>query len=185
MHQCFQLGVGFDGELIFVIETGQQGGNRFSLVGENEIVVAGFTFFGMQIKAAPFRFIWIIRILGIMKIAIVRKVRIEIGEFGCVIILLIVAVLEYPDSESVGRVGIRVEIDPLVQFKDAADVGQRGLFSVDAVRSAGTVAFDDYAAKDGSLSSSSMIFILPVSLAASVLLPLCEVLSAPDSLPDG
>ena len=29
MHQCFQLGIGFGGELIFVIETGQQGGDGF------------------------------------------------------------------------------------------------------------------------------------------------------------
>ena len=90
MHQCFQLSVGFDGELIFIIEAGQQDGDRLSLVGENEIVIAGFAFFLIQIEAAPFRFIWFFRILGIMKIAIVRKVRIEIGEFGCVVIFLIV-----------------------------------------------------------------------------------------------
>ena len=40
----------------------------------------------------------------------------------------------------------------IVQFKDAADVGQRGLFSVDAVVAAGVVAFDDHAAKDGRIS---------------------------------
>ena len=142
MHQRFQLRVGFGGELIFGIEAGQQGGDGFSLVSEDEIVIAGFAFFGMQIEAAPFRFIRIFRILGIMKIAIVRKVRIEIGELGCVVILLIVAVLEDPYAQRVVLVGIRVEIDPLVQFKDAADVGKGRLFAVEAVRSAGLVAFD-------------------------------------------
>ena len=93
IDKSFQLSVGFDGELIFVIETGQQGGDGFSLVSEDEIVIAGFAFFLIQIEAAPFRFIWIFRILGIMKIAIVRKVRIEILLFVFDVILLIVAVL--------------------------------------------------------------------------------------------
>ena len=134
VHQRFKLRVGFDGELIFGIEAGQQGGDGFSLVGEDEIVIAGFTFFLIQIEAAPFRFIRFFRILGIMKIAVVCKVRIEIGEFGFVVILLIVAVLEDPDAQTVLFVDIRVEFDPLVQFKNAAHVGKRRLSAVEAFR---------------------------------------------------
>ena len=60
MHQSFQLGVGFGEELTLGIEAGQQGGDGFSFVSEDEIVIAGFAFFGMQIKAAPVPFIRII-----------------------------------------------------------------------------------------------------------------------------
>ena len=57
VHQRFKLRVGFDGELVFGIEAGKQCGDRFSLVGEDEIVIAGFAFFLIQIEAAPWIFI--------------------------------------------------------------------------------------------------------------------------------
>ena len=149
MHQRFQLSVGFDGELVFSIKAGQQGGDRFSLVGENEIVIARFTFFLIQIETAPLPFIRILLVDGIMQIAVVHKVRIEIGEFGCVVIFLIVAMLEDPDAKSILFVGIRVEFDPFIQLENAADVGKGRLFVVEAFRRAGTVAFDGHAAKNG------------------------------------
>lgn len=151
MHQRFELRVGFGGELALFIEAGQQGGDGFSLVSEDEIVIAGFAFFGMQIKGAPVPFIRIILVLGIVEVAVIHKIRIEIGEFGCVVIFLIVSVLEDPDTQTVRRVGVGEKLDPFAQLENTADVGQRGLFSVDAVVAAGTVAFDGHAAQNGGI----------------------------------
>ena len=110
MHQRLELRIEFGAEITFGIETGQQRGDVFSLVGENEIVIAGLACFFIQIEAASVPFIPLI--YGIMQIAVVCKVRIEIGEFVCVVIFLIVAVLEDQDAKSVLLVGIRVEFDP-------------------------------------------------------------------------
>ncbi len=120
-HQRFH---GFGGELALFIEAGQQGGDRLSFVSENKIVIAGFAFFGMQIKAAPVRLVRFFRIHGIMQITVAGKVRHQVGEFAGVIVFLIVAVLQDPDAKSEFLIGIRVEFDSLIQFKNAANIGK-------------------------------------------------------------
>ena len=89
MHKRFQLGVGFAGELAHAIEAGQQGGYRFSFIGENEIVIAGFACILIQLEIAPTRGSGLVRVFGVVQVAVFGKVRIEIGEFSCIVILLI------------------------------------------------------------------------------------------------
>lgn len=114
VHQRFQLGAAFAAELACVIEAGLQNGDRLSLIGEDEIVAAGFTVGRVQIEFAPRPFVGLIRVCGIVQVAVICKVRHQIGELAVVVIGLIVTVLEDPDAQSVFGIGVRVKFDPFV-----------------------------------------------------------------------
>ena len=147
MHKGFELGVGFSGDFSSFIETGEQGSDCFSFIGENEIVIAGFASILMQVEIAPIPIAGIFHVLGVVQVAEVGKVWHQIGELAGVVILLIVPMFEDPDLDAVGRVGVGVKLDPLVQFKNAANVGKGVLSAIEAIGRAYAEPVDAYSAQ--------------------------------------
>ena len=125
MHQRFKFITGFIDQLLFDVEPRQKGSDRFAFISKHKVIIARLMLFRKQVKTPPEILIGIFFINRIMQVTVSRKSRHQIRELTGVVILLIISVLDDPDTQAILRIDIRIEFDPFIKREHTADVIKR------------------------------------------------------------